>query len=500
MSGEMPNILLIMTDQHNARCLGCAGEPVLRTPSIDRLAADGVQFTSAYGNSAHCGPSRVSFLTGMYEHRHLRHRNEEEPPMELASLPMQLREHGYQTSIIGKGHIGVEWPRAHFDDCRFSFMTDALPGDPLSVAYFKHLVDHDVADKFDQAGKYYFADPDKPLPISELPIAHSLENWTGDETVRYLRERDPARPFFAFVSFDRPHEPLILQQELAGMYDPNDVRLPANVADTFETKSQRQQAAGRGEMIYPQRPSTKEGLRRMLARHYAIITHIDEQAGKIRAELEAQGILDDTIIIFTADHGNFAGEHGFFGKNLGFYECIHKIPYLMRYPRGLPAGKRFDGFIESVDVYPTLAELVGIEGPITVQGRSFAAGARGDAEWTKSATLCEHVTGGYHHMTMRTREFRITVDAAGPESELYDHRSDPGELVNVWDDAGYCEVRARLVLEMLRYRACPDLLFGPPGDDWIPDRVPDLPMPDRGEDVMDLYRGTRVWSEVSRED
>ena len=99
------HILSIMTDQHNARCLGCAGDPVLRTPSIDRMAAEGVYLTNAYANSAHCGPSRVSFLTGMYEHTHRRHRNEEEPPMELASLPMRLREQGYQSATIGKGHV-----------------------------------------------------------------------------------------------------------------------------------------------------------------------------------------------------------------------------------------------------------------------------------------------------------------------------------------------------------------------------------------------------------
>ena len=419
--------------------------------------------------------------------------------MDLLSLPVQLRGHGYETALIGKGHIGVEWPRAHFDDCRFSFMTDALPDDPLSVAYVRYLVEHDVADQFDQSGRYYFADPDEPLLVSELPLEHSLENWTGDETVRYLRERDPTRPFFAFVSFDRPHEPLILQAELAGMYDPDDVRLPANTDDTFETKSPCQRAAARGEMIYPQRPSDKAGLRRMLARYYAIITHIDQQVAKICTELEVQGILDDTIIIFTADHGNFAGEHGLFGKNLGFYECIHKIPFLMRYPPALPAGVRFDGFIESVDLYPTLAALLGLDPPITVQGRSFAAAVRGEADWTRSATLCEHVTADYHHMTMRTRDLRITLDAAGDESELYDHRSDPGELVNLWESPDHAEVRAQSVLKMLRCRACPDLLFGPPSDGWVPDRVPDLPMRDRGKDVMDLYQGTRVWSDVRKD-
>ena len=495
MSSRQPNILLVMTDQHHARCLGCAGEPVLRTPAIDRLAAEGVRFTGAYANSAHCGPSRVSFLTGMYEHTHLRHRNDDETPLELASLPMQLRGRGYQTALIGKGHLGVAWPRAHFDDCRFSFMTDAEPGDPLSVAYFKYLVDNGVADQFDQTLTHYAPDPDGPMPISRLPLEHSLENWIGDETVRYLGQRDREKPFFAFVNFDRPHEPLIVPPELAGMYDPDEIRLPANAADTFETKSELQQAAGRGDLKYPQRPSDEAGLRRMLARYYAIITHIDEQVGKMCAELEAQGVLDDTIVIFTADHGNFAGEHGFIGKNLGLYEAIHRIPYVMRYPSGLPAGERFDGLIESVDLYPALADLLGVDAPISVQGRSFVPAVRGDADWTKSAVLCEHVTAQYHHMSMRTRDYRLNVDAAGPESELYDRRADPGEMVNLWDSPDHADVRAQLILTMLRYRACPDLLFDASGTECIPDRLPDFPMLDRGQDVRELYAGSRLWSQ-----
>ena len=128
------------------------------------------------------------------------------------------------------------------------------------------------------------------------------------------------------------------------------------------------------------------------------------------------------------------------------------------------------------------------------------AATREETKWTKKASLCEHVTHGYHHMSMRTRDFRITVDAdaAGNASELYDHRCDSRELVNLWGHPDYVEIRNQLVLEMLRCRACPDMLYGTPGDEWIPDRVPDFPMLDRGKDVMDIYMGNRLWSEVNK--
>ena len=115
MASEQPNILFVLSDQHNARCMSCAGEPLLRTPHMDRLAREGIRFARAYANSAHCGPSRISYLTGIYEHWHRRHGNVDEPPDHLNPITATLRQAGYETALIGKGHIGVHWPRREFD-------------------------------------------------------------------------------------------------------------------------------------------------------------------------------------------------------------------------------------------------------------------------------------------------------------------------------------------------------------------------------------------------
>ena len=166
-----------------------------------------------------------------------------------------------------------------------------------------------------------------------------MEVWLGDQTLDFLQHRDRTRPFFAYVNFERPHDPLSVPEPYDRLYDPGAVTVPAKAGDTFEGKSRRQQAAARGESMYPYRPRTDADLRRCIAHYYGLVTLIDEQIGRMLAELEAQGILDSTIIVYTADHGDFAGEHGLIWKNLGFYEAVHRIPLLLMHGP-LPEGVR----------------------------------------------------------------------------------------------------------------------------------------------------------------
>lgn len=492
---RQPNVLLIQTDQQHARCMGCAGEPLLRTPCMDRLAAEGARFTRAYAVSAHCGPSRVSLLTGLYEFHHRRHRNDDEPPDWPATLPSILARAGYQTVLLGKGHLGVDWPRRQFEITRFSTLTDGYPDDPLSCHYFRHLVEAGVADLFDNTTRA------KRHPhcahTSELPLEHSMEVWLGDETLRYLRHRDPARPFFAYVNFERPHDPLSVPEPYDRLYDPDAVTVPANAADTFEGKSERQRAAARGELAYPHRPASHPDLVRCIAHYYGLVTLIDEQVGRMLAELERQGILDDTIVIFTADHGDFAGEHGLIWKNLGFYEAVHRIPLLIRAPGRVDADRRFDRFVENIDLMPTLLEMLGISDPTGLDGRSFLAAMSGRGEWGKQAAMADHVKE-YYHVSLRTDAFRLTVDLTGDESELYDHRDDPGELVNRWCDAKYAAIREELLFQLMSYRALPALMHGP-----LPEGV--KPESEAGYACADWCEATRrlelgdPWSQIHRE-
>ena len=497
MPAERPNIILIMTDQHNARCLSCAGEPVLKTPNIDGLAADGVRFTNAFSNSIHCGPSRVSFLTGMYEHTHRRHRNQDEPPDNLNPITSLLRGEGYQTAFVGKGHLGVEWPRKEFDYHRFDFLTDALPGKPLSCDYFKFLVDQGVADDFDRSKDY--TKTEDPAITSPLPLEYCEEEWVGNESVKFLQNQGKNGPFFLFTSFARPHNPLVCPEPYDRLYDPDAIQLPGNWDDMCEGKSERQRSAARGEMDYPFRPKDKAYLQKCLAHYYAIITLIDAQVGKIVEELKRQSILDNTIIVFTADHGDFAGEHGFMYKNLGFYDAIHRIPLLVRYPRGLPSGTTFDRLTESVDLYPTLTEILGLSNPWTVQGRSLLKAVNREEPWKKNRVICEHVKKASYHLSMRTERYRITFDVTpfihGDGSELYDYEEDPLELTNRWSDTDCRELREKLLMELLALRACPRLLHGRPPESWRPSDDPPLHMPEWGSMIMDLEAGKK-WSEI----
>ena len=492
-----PNILLIMTDQHNARCLSCAGEPVLQTPNIDRLAAEGVRFTNAFANSIHCGPSRISFLTGMYEHSHRRHRNRDEPPDHLNPITSLLRNAGYRTAIIGKGHLGVEWPRRQFDHCRFSFPTDSLCNEPLSCHYFKFLVDHGMADNYDLGTNYTYSE--QPAITSPLPLDYCEEEWIGNEAVKYIESEGDENPYFLFMSFTRPHNPLTVPAPYDRMYDPKKIQLPPNWNDTCQGKAERQQQGARGELNYPFRPNDEGELRKCLSHYYGLVSLIDRQVGRVLQTLTERGQLDNTLVIFTSDHGDFAGEHGFMYKNLGFYDAIHRIPLVIRYPRAFRQNQTFDPFVESVDLYPTLTQILNFTDPWTVQGRSFLDAVRDNAAWNKQTSICEHVKSGTYHLSLRNHRYRLTLDVAPfigtDESELYDYEIDPQELKNCWNDPAYSGVREKLLIELLRYRACPVLLHGVPQGQWRPHDEPNYHMPDWGGAIMDIYHGV-PWSQI----
>ncbi len=497
---KYPNILLIISDQHNARCMSCEGEPLLRTPHMDRIANEGVHFQSAYANSAHCGPSRMSILTGMYEHFHRRHNNEDEPPEWFHSITMnsELKKAGYESALIGKGHLGALWARKEFDVFRSCFLRDSTD-DPLDCDYFRYLVQEGVADLYAEDLSLKATNHPEGAYTSPMPLKHSVEEWTGNESVKYLRNRDKNKPFFAMVSFERPHNPLSVPEPYDKMYDPAEIQLPESIKDTFESKPEIQKRASEKVGGYPYRPRDEEHLKKCLGHYYALVSLIDAQIGKIIKELEEQGILDDTIVIYTADHGDFAGEHGFMWKNLGFYEAIHKIPLLIRYPQILPAGKKFNGFVESVDLLPTLAEIAGFPSPPSVQGVSVLPALLGKKEWKKEATLCHHVKS-FYHVSMRTREFRITFDVTGEESELYDLRNDKLELENLWSHPDYQKIKCQLLQDLIRYSACPRLLSGPPPEDWLPSDDPGYVQPIFCDEIRELYYKAVPWSSIKGED
>lgn len=444
-----PNILWIMSDQHHAGCLGAAGHPDLRTPNLDRLAARGVRFANAFCNNPICAPSRCSMMAGQYPHTtgitgNIVHEMDLPNP---GTLPTVLRNLGYQTLLVGKAHMIRAWNQAGFEQIRYCDLCDSDEGDPRNVHYFAYLLQHGLADAYD-LGCRSESQTGYQLErfVSEIPLEHHLETWTANTAIELLNNRDRSRPFMMHLSFQRPHEPLCVPPECAHWYNPKALTLPDSAADFFERRfagkpAFQQQYVTGGQMGYPYRPRDRGDLQRQLAYYYTLISLIDLQIGRVLDALRDRGDLDNTVICYVADHGDFAGEHGLILKNLGIYESIHRVPLLLSYP-GAPAGKVVQDLVETVDLYPTLMEAANLRDhiPAHVEGVSRLPLVAGQGQGAH-AVICEYDFNAAqpYSLAVRTATHRLVLYPwqPGQIGELYDRRSDPGELVNLWSDPSH---------------------------------------------------------------
>jgi arylsulfatase A-like enzyme len=462
-----PNVLWLMSDQHNAACTGYRGHPNVRTPTLDRIAASGVDFTHAYANNPICAPSRICFMTGEYMHTHrfFGNYNFAYPEPKHEHLGYVFRMHGYQTALIGKSHMVRRWDREGFEHIRYCDLIDSDRRDPMTNHYFRYLVEHGLADRYEEGtpkpGQAYTLDGSGP---ARLPYEHSIERFTGNESLAFLEERDRSRPFFLQMSFQRPHAPIAPSAEHFDMYDPDQIVLPDSAVDWFENAFAGKPAVLRDRLLrgssYPLADKDPARLKRVLASYYALITVIDAEMGRVLDYLEASGQIENTVVFYTADHGDFAGEHGLFHKNFGLYESITKIPFLLSWPGG-PQGVQDHELTESVDLFPTLCSLCDVPLPDGREGVDVSARhatgasddvpANGLAVTTKDAAFTEWEWAGRKISAVRTKDYRLVYYRGEGEGELYDHRNDPGELHNLWSDPAHATVRHELLMRLLDF-------------------------------------------------
>ncbi|MEM6315412.1 MAG: sulfatase-like hydrolase/transferase, partial [Planctomycetota bacterium] len=458
-----PNVLWIMTDQHHADAMSCAGHPDVQTPNLDRIAARGVRFSRGYCNNPICSPSRICFITGRYMHDHRMFGNEHAlwPEPNHDTLACLLRRHGYQTALIGKSHMTRRWDADGFEHIRYTDLCDADPNDPRTCHYFAQLDDLGLADAYEegvpQAGHEHARDGSKP---ALLPYEHSIEKYTGDETLKFLRGRDTRRPFAVQMSFQRPHEPITPAPEDFDLYDPDKLTLPDSADDYFEHR-----LAGRPKFmtdyaeqggIYPLADPDPKRLRRCLASYYALITAIDREIGRVLDELEADGELDNTVIFFHADHGDFAGDHGLFHKNFGIFESIHRIPYLLSWPGG-PRGEVRSELVDSVDWYTTCCALCDVSVPAHLNLPGRVLSEPHEPHEPTDHTICEwQATRTKQKVSaIRTDTHRLVYHGdqipGNIHGELYDHTTDPGETRNLWNDPEHAALQTRLMNRLFTF-------------------------------------------------
>lgn len=481
MSEMRPNLLLIETDQQTAETLSLYGNPVLKTPALEGLAERGVVFELAFCNYPACSPSRSSMFTGRYASTIGVHANHMLINPSETTLPQVLKEHGYQTAIIGKNHAFMETAASSYYPGgapeQASLLREVF--DYVRLAEHGHLVDG-YRDDPEAAEAHEWAKRNcwfSPLGHGTNPArAEKCGTYLlGETMLDYLeRVRDPEKPFFTWLSFPDPHTPYQTPEPYASLIDPAEVPLPPK--EDLAGKPERQRVM---HVMDAMDRADDDLIRRVRAIHYGMIRFIDDTLARVFAKLEELGLMDNTVIVFTSDHGDSMGAHGLIQKHNGFYDSFTHVPFIMRVP-GYAGPKRTANMVELVDVMPTLLELAGAPVPYGCQGRSLAPFLLGEASYAPRDYVVmesgedgepiklsditvrpEHpfderyfVWCAYRDAWMgkgksiRTREWKLNVYVNG-EGELYDLQSDPHELHNRFDDPACAEVRIALERKLL---------------------------------------------------
>ena len=406
-----PNVVFILTDDHRHDALGCAGHPWIRTPNLDRLADEGIRFTSAFVTTSLCSPSRASFLTGLYAHRHGVTRNEHaDLSRSLPTIAQLLQNAGYETAFIGKWHM-ARWstPRQGFDH----WVSFNRQGD-----YLKNTLNVD--------GRWV---------LSERYVTDELT----DRALAFLdHERD--RPFLLILSHKAVHAPFLPAPRDTGLYT------DATIAPVTTPPGG---TAGKPDWGSRRPDFDQVSFQREYARTLAAV---DTSVGRILDRLDELGLLDETVVLYAGDNGFLSGEHGGLVDKRAAYEPSIRIPLLMRYPPRVPRGRVCEELVLNIDLAPTVVELAGLAVPAGMQGASWLpllAGAPG-----RHAILYEYFAEEGPVPTtlaVRTRDWKLItfpLDPGLPE-ELYDLQADPDEHRNLAADPAHAKTLANLRAELV---------------------------------------------------
>ena len=444
---SQPNVLLIYVDQWPGRRLGVAGHPCIMTPTLDQLATNGVRFSNAYSATPTCIPARRGLMTGTTARTHGdRIFNETLRMPDLPTLPDTFREAGYQTYAVGKMHVYPQRDRIGFDDVilneegrhHLGLGADDYELFLAAQGYAGQELTHGICNN------YYAIRP------WHLPEYLHPTNWTAYEMCKTIKRRDPTRPAFWYMSFNAPHPPIVPPRDYLEMY--RDVDIPEPLAgDWMGDFDTLPYALKSYSNMYPEFTPAELKLARQA--YYAQCTYIDHQLRLVIGMLREEGLLDNTIISLTADHGDMMGNHGLYAKGM-FYEESAKIPFIM-IPTAdyahLGHHTEDDRLVELCDVMPTLLDMAGIPIPDSVEGISLLSDTR------REYLYGEHFEDDRATRMIRSERFKLIYYPVGNRFQLFDMDNDPDELHNLANDPAYEDVREELTEKLTSHLYGSDL-------------------------------------------
>jgi uncharacterized sulfatase len=498
------NILLITSDQHHYSCLGSVN-PGIATPALDRLAAEGTRFDRAYTPNPVCTPARSSIITGLYPSTHGAWTIGVKLPEDVPTVGQQLSGAGYATSLIGK---------AHFQPLASTPESPSLEAQPLMRDLdfwrgfhgpwygFDHVeVCRNHADE-SHAGQHYGVwleeqglsnwkeyfqpwprDPDRKRRRHawDLPEGLHYNVWIAARAIARIEQAHAReQPFFLWASFPDPHPPYLVPQPWASMYRPEAMQPgtltpgehEANPPHFGLTQQQRPDFSPWAESYanhgFQSHLHEDESLRRDMAVYYGMVSFMDQQIGRILSTLDDLGLAQDTIVVFSTDHGHFLGQHGLIAKGAFHYEDLIRVPFLVRWPGRVPAGRASSELQSTVDLSPTFLTAAGLPIPGLMQGYDQTPVwcdspaeapplAAPVAQGVRRAPRDHVIVENRHQPTrlsLRTyidQRYKLTVYRDQPSGELFDLQDDPEERRNLWDVPAHAGLKARLLHDALQY-------------------------------------------------
>ncbi len=505
---KRPNFLFIITDQHRADHLGCTGQTAVRTPNIDGIAAKGTRWGRCYVANPICMPNRASIMTGRMCSTHGARHNGIPLSKDHTTFIELLKDAGYRTGLIGKSHLqsftglpatkkfevaeGLQAPSPHLRDAYKNNrhgpeydleiapkwdrpLADRMQGDFYGFEHVEVAADH--ADQVSgdyllwaRAQRADFDDlvgPENALPDNRINAPQAWRtavpeelystSWIAERAEAYLADRaqDDA-PFFLQMSFPDPHHPFTPPGKYWDMYDPADMQLPQTfgVSNLPPIKAMRAAMESGTDPRDNQNPFsvTEDEARAIIALTFGMITMIDDAIGRVLKQLEAQGLAEDTVVIFTSDHGDYMGDHGLMLKLLLHYQGIIRVPFIWHDPTAPGLGRIDNGLASSIDIAPTILARAGIQPFNGMQGRDLLGSSPPEAVIIEEDS--QRTMIGFDRpqrvRTVVTDTHRMSLREGEDWHELYDLSVDPGEINNLYDAPDGKAARQDLTEVMLR--------------------------------------------------
>jgi arylsulfatase A-like enzyme len=437
-----PNILYIMADDHAAHALSCYGSKINQTPNLDRLAAQGMRFDNAFVTNALCGPSRACVLTGKYSHINGFPDNKPKTVFDGSQQTFikLLHDAGYQTGVVGKWH---------------------LVSDPTGFDQWSVLVGQ---------GRYF--DPIFITNGKRETVKGYVTDVITDKALDFLKNRKKDQPFCLMYHHKAPHREWEPDAKHAKLYDDHDIPLP----ETFYDKYEHRGTAAHDQDMTIAKTLTKADVKmdppagltgdkltewkyqRFIKDYLRVIASLDDNVGRVLDYLDANGLTENTIVVYTSDNGFFLGDHGWFDKRF-MYEQSLRVPLIVRYPAKVKAGSVSKAMTVNVDYAPTFLEYAGVKVPADIQGKSLKPVLEEQttpADWRTSIYYHYYEFPQPHHvhphLGVRTDQYKLMFFTDLNEWEMYDLKKDPNELKNVYLEPEYSEVREKMTAELAKAR------------------------------------------------